>query len=249
MILPRIRKALKDQNWLAVSLEFIIVIAGVVIGFQVTQWAENRAESERREIALARLHREMEATVGLLDRMTELYEVQNAARTEAIERLLARDFEGMDEERMIDAITSVSLFPAYAPQQGVYTEIISSGMLSSLGDEAFRDTLGAYQSQALFLQGQIDYLRNGAIGEGRISSFSAVRMQYAPGTPRERRHVIDWQQAAEDDAFIERLLYGNNSMRAMGGWWQETLLAARAVCAETSRLTGTPCNPPERTFE
>ena len=249
MILTRITKAVREQNWFAVLLEFIIVIAGVVIGFQVSQWADDRAAAERREIALARLHREIEATVGLLDRMTELYDSQNAARTEAIERLLARDFEGMDEERMTEAVTSISLFPAYAPQQGVYTEIVSSGMLSSLGDEAFRDALGAYQSQALFLQGQIEYLRNGAIGEGRISSFGAIRMEYAPGTPRERRHVIDWQQAAEDDAFIERLLYGNNSMRAMGGWWGQTLEAARALCAETGRLTGTPCNPPERTFE
>jgi len=36
MILSRISRAVREQNWFAVVLEFVIVIAGVVIGFQVT---------------------------------------------------------------------------------------------------------------------------------------------------------------------------------------------------------------------
>jgi len=38
MILQRISTAIRQQNWFAVALEFVIVIAGVVIGFQVTAW-------------------------------------------------------------------------------------------------------------------------------------------------------------------------------------------------------------------
>ncbi|OLF81166.1 hypothetical protein AWH62_00370 [Maricaulis sp. W15] len=46
MILSRIARALKDQNWLAVGIEFVIVILGVVIGFQVTAWNADRAEQD-----------------------------------------------------------------------------------------------------------------------------------------------------------------------------------------------------------
>jgi len=35
MILARISRAIREQNWFTVALEFVIVIAGVVIGFQV----------------------------------------------------------------------------------------------------------------------------------------------------------------------------------------------------------------------
>jgi len=35
MILARISKAIREQYWFAVGLEFVIVIAGVVRGFQV----------------------------------------------------------------------------------------------------------------------------------------------------------------------------------------------------------------------
>ena len=46
MILSRIARALKDQSWLAVGIEFVIVILGVVISFQVTAWNADRAEQD-----------------------------------------------------------------------------------------------------------------------------------------------------------------------------------------------------------
>jgi hypothetical protein len=46
MILARITRAIREQNWFAVVLEFVIVIAGVVIGFQVTGMAGERDDRE-----------------------------------------------------------------------------------------------------------------------------------------------------------------------------------------------------------
>ena len=42
MILARLSRAIREQNWLAVAIEFVIVIAGVVIGFQISAWASER---------------------------------------------------------------------------------------------------------------------------------------------------------------------------------------------------------------
>jgi len=59
MILARITKAIREQNWFAVALEFLIVILGVVIGFQVTAWnAERLAQAEVSDL-LVRLHDEI----------------------------------------------------------------------------------------------------------------------------------------------------------------------------------------------
>ena len=59
MILSRIAKALKDQNWLAVGIEFVIVILGVVIGFQISNW--NQVQNDRRGETelLSRLHNDL----------------------------------------------------------------------------------------------------------------------------------------------------------------------------------------------
>ncbi|MEO0694618.1 MAG: hypothetical protein AAFY84_00835 [Pseudomonadota bacterium] len=44
MILRRITKHVKDQNWFAVALDFCIVVFGVVIGIQVANWNEERSD-------------------------------------------------------------------------------------------------------------------------------------------------------------------------------------------------------------
>lgn len=43
MILRRITQHVKAQNWFAVGLDFLIVIVGILIAFQITNWGEERA--------------------------------------------------------------------------------------------------------------------------------------------------------------------------------------------------------------
>jgi hypothetical protein len=47
MILARLSKAIREQNWFAVVLEFVIVIAGVVTGFQIMARPANRCRMTR----------------------------------------------------------------------------------------------------------------------------------------------------------------------------------------------------------
>ena len=83
-------------------------------------------------VALDRLHDEVETSTGLLMMFVGIYEELNTDRIEALERLQAGDFDGMDEEAMTDALVSLALFPAFSPPEGVYNEIVTSGMLSGL---------------------------------------------------------------------------------------------------------------------
>lgn len=46
MLLRRITQHVKDQNWFAVSIDFLIVVFGVFIGIQVSNWNESRSENE-----------------------------------------------------------------------------------------------------------------------------------------------------------------------------------------------------------
>jgi len=44
MILRSVMKHVRDQNWVAVGLDFLIVVVGVFIGIQVANWNEEQAE-------------------------------------------------------------------------------------------------------------------------------------------------------------------------------------------------------------
>ncbi|MBI1237011.1 MAG: hypothetical protein GC188_10055 [Alphaproteobacteria bacterium] len=62
MILQNISKAIREQNWFAVALEFVIVIAGVVIGFQITAWNTDRQERAAERDTLIRLYQDIDAS-------------------------------------------------------------------------------------------------------------------------------------------------------------------------------------------
>jgi hypothetical protein len=49
MILRRLTANLRAQNWTAISIEFLIVVVGVFIGTQVSNWNEARLEKVRTE--------------------------------------------------------------------------------------------------------------------------------------------------------------------------------------------------------
>ena len=44
MILRRFAEALKQQNWSAVAIEFVLLVLGVFLGIQVANWNETRRE-------------------------------------------------------------------------------------------------------------------------------------------------------------------------------------------------------------
>ncbi|MFT6732416.1 MAG: hypothetical protein ACJAS9_000596 [Polaribacter sp.] len=39
MLLRSVTKHVKDQNWFAVVLDFVMVVAGILIAFQITNWS------------------------------------------------------------------------------------------------------------------------------------------------------------------------------------------------------------------
>jgi hypothetical protein len=48
MILRRVTRHVKDENWFAVGLDFVIVVVGVFIGIQVANWNDERLENVRK---------------------------------------------------------------------------------------------------------------------------------------------------------------------------------------------------------
>lgn len=59
MILRRVIEHVKAQNWTAVVLDFVIVVVGVFIGIQVSNWNEKRQQQNLEIYYLERLHEEI----------------------------------------------------------------------------------------------------------------------------------------------------------------------------------------------
>ena len=60
MLLRRITKHVKDQNWFAVFIDFLIVVTGILIAFQITNWSDAQSNKVDAQEYLQRLMADME---------------------------------------------------------------------------------------------------------------------------------------------------------------------------------------------
>ena len=61
MLLRRITKHVKDQNWFAVGIDFVIVVIGVFIGIQVANWNASRTDRAMEAAFLERMAVDVES--------------------------------------------------------------------------------------------------------------------------------------------------------------------------------------------
>ncbi len=64
MILRRLSQSLKDQNWAAIAIEFVLLVLGVFLGIQVANWNEERVERAQEKGLLVRLHEDFSEMVA-----------------------------------------------------------------------------------------------------------------------------------------------------------------------------------------
>ena len=66
MILRRLTANVKAQNWTAIAIEFVIVVIGVFIGTQVSNWNQERVEKQATERMLEQLVPELRNQLAVL---------------------------------------------------------------------------------------------------------------------------------------------------------------------------------------
>ena len=67
MILRRVIKHVQNQEWTAVFLDFLIVVMGILLAFQITNWSEGQSDKAEYARALDRLNKETTTNLAALD--------------------------------------------------------------------------------------------------------------------------------------------------------------------------------------
>lgn len=143
MLLRRITKHVKEQNWLAVALDFFIVVVGILIAFQITSWNETRqshaaeyALTERLTIEFTTLRKELEKR---LERGEQL-----VRKTADLITLIREGVEPKNEEEVRTLLLLASRYNAAVAPPTSFSDALQSGHVSSLRNESLRDALNAY---------------------------------------------------------------------------------------------------------
>jgi hypothetical protein len=81
MILRRVIGHFRKQDWTAIALDFLIVVIGVFVGIQVSNWNENRGDRAAEIGYLAGLEKDVRFSIESLEAMVMRMEEQQAKRS------------------------------------------------------------------------------------------------------------------------------------------------------------------------
>ena len=143
MIPRRVYEHVTTHNWFAVAIDFVIVVVGVFIGIQVSNWNEARKTSSAQSALLERLDDEFEALEPVLSRWVDEMQattastaaVVNALRVEAPPNDLAAFRKDLAQANFV---RSMPALPAN------YIALVSSGGIASIENDRLRVALIRY---------------------------------------------------------------------------------------------------------
>ncbi|WP_412061311.1 hypothetical protein [Rubrivirga sp. IMCC45206] len=140
--LGRLTKAVREQNWFAVALEVVVVIVGVVIGFQVTAWGNERADRAKEQTYLRQLSRDLAETERLADDLA-----RTMVPLERAPRRLAQAHYLPEPPPRDSVLAWASVAPVYfdaSPVLGTAEALVATGDIGLVQDDSLRVAITAY---------------------------------------------------------------------------------------------------------
>lgn len=154
MLLRRVRKHVADENWFAVCVDFVIVVVGVYVGIEVSNWNEARQEEVRAEEYLERIRDDLvNDQTSLAQKRTfwaSVIEYGEAAITHAETGEL---YQGSIEKTVL-AYFQASQVDPYASVSTTYDEMKAAGELGLIRDGELRTKLANYYVYSNSLQAE-----------------------------------------------------------------------------------------------
>jgi hypothetical protein len=162
VLVRRISRNFKEQNWFAVWPDVIIVFLGVFIGLQADNWNEARIVKATANSYYARLIEDFRA-----EESTRLARIAYYQRTkrhgEAALHALDQPDSALREQFLIDIYQATQTWN-YTPQRATYDELLSGNIANVIRDAVIRSRLANYyvslESAKILLQERTPFRNN-----------------------------------------------------------------------------------------
>jgi hypothetical protein len=143
VLLRRVLEHVKAQNWFAVGLDFVIVVAGVFIGLQVQQWYEARRDATQHEQLLQRLGEEFRDLEPVAAELVAFLHTSRKSTALVIDAL-RREQPPEDEAAFRFALARANWVMNFPDIATAYEELVATGRLSDIRSIELRKALIGY---------------------------------------------------------------------------------------------------------
>lgn len=147
-MLRKIVAGIRRQDWAAVVIELIVVVAGVFVGIQVANWNTARVDHLRAHGYLERIHANLEVDIASSRKTIDFWSKVSAYGAQGLAHADGRDAAGVDPWEMLLAFFQASQTETFGTARATYDELKSAGELGLIADAGLRGQLIKYYSGA-----------------------------------------------------------------------------------------------------
>lgn len=145
MILRRVIAHFRKQDWTAIAIDFVIVVAGVFVGIQVSNWNAARKDESDARLFLLRLHEDIEQTEILSARLIDRRLLYPDRLRVVSDILFERSAETQLDAEGCRMISSTHYYNINTGNLPSVMELISSGRVTIVKDADLRTALVSLQ--------------------------------------------------------------------------------------------------------
>ena len=146
MLLRRMVVHVKEQNWTAVGLDFLIVVVGVFFATQVSNWNAARADRDTEQVILKRLESDFAKIVETEAHYLGTAEAAAAGSDILLEKTVAGTLPE-DSASLCQLLRPPRAFRPAPPPSATYEQLVANGDMRLIRNETLRVALAEFESQ------------------------------------------------------------------------------------------------------
>jgi hypothetical protein len=148
LLLRRVIDHVRKQEWTAIWIDLLIVVVGVFIGIQVSNWNDDRATVRRAEVFTERLRSDLREEAWSYEMQIGYYTDVAAHGRRTLDALANRT--SLPDEQLLIAAYRATQFHGIVRRRATYDELTSRGEIGLIGDGALRDLAQRLYSTQMF---------------------------------------------------------------------------------------------------
>lgn len=196
MLLRRITKHVKDQNWFAVGIDFAIVVLGVFIGIQVANWNEARSASQSEIRLIDLLVNDLNGMRSSFLESDQIARQTHQGWMHAFRALEKCEFRPEHAEAIAFSFSRYQSSYGIHIQRSAFDEMQATGGFSRLGDLDLKNEIVALYAFLAYdadtnLGGRDNQLAAGRIMWKSIAFSYPTDSPYGDGSPTDDAMIGD----------------------------------------------------------
>ncbi len=242
-MIRRIIENLKSRNFSVFAVELFVVIFGVFIGIQVSNWNDARLDQVRAQGYLERIRADLDADIANFRQRLKFWEGVSAYGLVGLGYTETGDMEGLTQWDILLAFFQASQLAEFYTTRSTYEELKSGGELGLIANLTLRELLARYYTSAdnpVLTERPVYREHVRGLIPLHVQNYIWDKCYWSDG---DKQELLDCESPVEPDeaSRVVEVISSNEQLMSELRYWMSTMHVARlfgsdrAVLAEQLR--------------